>query len=253
MSALARSVLLTMALVYGTASSPSFANRGLDSQCYFPSVKSSSWTGGLVSQTCPMPLNDLLWQPGILTQGPWTHQPLCAADTADPGPDSKVCVFTDATRGLHGLSLITTPEQAARAAAVSVCLPSAGKPAADKFEPVPYEVIDIPGKGKGAVAKRHIAAHESIIIDDPVLLVDNIHGKTISPSLTGEMRTRAVEQLARPEAVLGLSALDNSDDTIVNNIFRANSFELEFGEAKYGALYPGISVSSSHTQKLPQI
>lgn len=194
-----------------------------------------------------MPLDNQSWQPAV-SQGPWTHQPRCATDTADP--NAKLCVFTDATRGPNGLGLITTPEQAAQAAAV-FRLPAVSL-APGKLETVAFEVVDIPGKGKGVVAKRHIPAHQSITIDQPVLLIDNIHGKTINAGLTAEMRTRAVEQLARPEAVLALSALKNSRENIVNNIFRANSFELGLGETKYGALYPGISVSPVSITRKPK-
>jgi len=98
-----------------------------------------------------------------------THRPLCSTyigtttTTTTTNRNDKVCVFTDATRGPKWLSLITTPEQAAKAAALF------HRPIARAWDPkeveqVSLKVVDITylERAKGWVASYTKNSRSSI-------------------------------------------------------------------------------------------
>jgi hypothetical protein len=99
-----------------------------------------------------------------LAYHPWTHPPFCIPPSpSSPNPSSPpFCVYTNAH---HNLSILTTPDSAS-----STLNPLLHPLAAPFFAPEklmlprPYEGLDVPGKGKGAVATRWIAKGMAILL-----------------------------------------------------------------------------------------
>ncbi|KAK4033058.1 hypothetical protein C8A01DRAFT_50298 [Parachaetomium inaequale] len=151
---------------------------------------------------------------------PWSHQPVCleaqAAEDHDSESVSADCVFTLATfRGNQGISVITTPDLAISLAeyfddsrvspGLRGQLARTGQNRED--EKAAYELRDLPGRGKGVVAKRGFAERETIMVGFPVLVIrlDFINGDHYP-----ERQKR--------------SMMNTSDGSRVNHNCRPNSF-----------------------------
>jgi len=193
--------------------------------------------------------NILLQQPSTCQPvTPWTHSPICATYRgADADATAEFCVYTLADHGSHGISVITGPEDAARLAYVVTTSHAKPSDANDAAFQVVYEVVQIPGKGKGVVAQEYIPAHEVIISDYPAILTHKQWGKFTAIETERDLECLAVEQLSNPEAVFSLSSGNKLKDSgrgkrRVRGILGVNSFELDIGEARYAAMYPIISV-----------
>ena len=136
------------------------------------------------------PLDDTTTTDDPSTWAPWTHRPVCINSTvlvAAPGADDgeriprvpeatrvgarRFCVYTNAHLGDGGLSVITTPEQAADSlhlfedpnlpAALYSASNGGGGGGTQR-----YEVVDMPEKGgKGVLATRAIRRFEPIILE----------------------------------------------------------------------------------------
>jgi hypothetical protein len=105
----------------------------------------------------------------------WTFPPRCISQTAKNGSSPRIdCLFTsNEFRNGHGTSLVTTTTSAAHLigfeAFVDKPVPDAAR-RRDSLGPA-YEILPVPGKGKGAVAKRMIRRGEIIMVDVPAVLI----------------------------------------------------------------------------------
>ncbi len=179
---------------------------------------------------------------------PWTHRPFCA--------DSDLCAYTDATAlGNRGISIVATPEIAASSLAVQDHAVGAAFPDASRmYDPVspPYEVRDIPGKGKGLVATQHISKDKIVMIDSAVMITPpKLSGLTTDEQMH-RLLHRAVDQLPDPTIVHGLARKDPSTASAVLDILRTNSFKIIVEEQPYMALFPNLSVSDYHLLGSPR-
>jgi len=184
---------------------------------------------------------------------PWTHKPYCI--TAADGP---WCVYTNAAvAGKHGLSIITTPEIA------SESLNLLEGHALDKFFPVtasksyperPYEVRDVPGKGKGAIATQRIEKDRVILIDYAMIMATVEYPADVSKEEVRDLLTTAVEQLPEPRRVFELSRkgrpTDNDEEdgegegvSEVEDFLFSNSFAVTVGGHQFMTLFPDLAVS----------
>jgi len=185
---------------------------------------------------------------------PWTHKPYCI--TAADGP---WCVYTNAAvAGKHGLSIITTPE-------ISESLNLLEGHDLDKSFPVtasksfperPYEVRDVPGKGKGAIATQRIEKDRVILIDYAMVMATVEYPSDVTKEEVRDMLTRGVEQLPEPGRVFELSRkgrpTDNDEGdgengegvSEVEDLLFSNSFAVTVGGHQFMTLFPDLAVST---------
>ncbi len=124
---------------------------------------------------CPVPIDESA-SSRPSSWSPWTHHPHCTNSTGG-GPHAKFCVFTNSHHGIRGLSMITTPQTAADSVDIlnEPILPSELPGSGNTWNasaPPLYEIVNIPGKGKGVVATRRIEKYETIMVDYASILVD---------------------------------------------------------------------------------
>ncbi len=200
---------------------------------------------------------------------PWTHRPLCInGSVRAPGDDGgsggagvarKFCVYTNSRHGIGGLSIITTPENAADNIDVlnEPVLPhipgnkewqekggSAGTNGGTTS--LPYEIVDLPGKGKGVVATRPIAKYETIMTDYASVLVSMEFPTAVGREQGYALLQTAADQLGDPARVLTLGrSMGSVAGHIIEDVLRTNAFHTELGggEAPHMVLYPLVSVS----------
>ncbi|KAK3690096.1 hypothetical protein B0T22DRAFT_481276 [Podospora appendiculata] len=135
---------------------------------------------------------------------PWTHRPQCVLVPKELS--KKYCAFTNSRHGFRGISILTTPETAAD------CMPGILDEAVISTRNesmMPYKIVDIPGKGKGVIATRHISQYEEFMLDYATFAVDISFASRV-PARTGHgLLHLAAMQLADPASVLELGQSNN--------------------------------------------
>jgi len=173
---------------------------------------------------------------------PWTHPLNCTAS------NPPYCVFTYAAAfsGPHGggVSIVTSqPAVSESAVLLADALAGPRDPRADDPDP-PYAVDDVPGKGKGVVARRLIRKGEVLMVDYVAVLGDVEFPGRVKRREGQELMRRAVAQL--PDAtrgmVLGLSRRYAAGTSVEEDVLWTNTFMQEVGGVKYMALFPQVSV-----------
>ncbi|KAK3321969.1 hypothetical protein B0H66DRAFT_638475 [Apodospora peruviana] len=170
---------------------------------------------------------------------PWAHKPYCVTTAPRRAGDQakKFCAYTNSRHGSRGLSLVTTPE----AAADSTVILDEYMPPYDVGEEKPFKVVEVPNKGLGVVATRHISRYEEIMVDYASLAVE-ITFASLVPAKTGyRVLHLAVDQLADPESILGLGKSNDLAADEIENVLRTNAFHTILGGMPHMALYPVVS------------
>ena len=197
----------------------------------------------LESGTCPAPDG---------RQSPWSHPPFCP-DPANKNIGGDVpddCVFTFATfRGNQGISLITSPETAASLASflddTSIPVSIRDHPSGTRTAPFwradqkPFEVRELAGRGKGVVAQRRLAQHETVMAGFPSLLVRHefLSSERFSESQKRQMLQRAANQLPAEtkEEILALARSRGGDP--IRDIIKTNALGVEVNDVGHMALF----------------
>ena len=111
----------------------------------------------------------------IAETGSWSHEPFCVRPTWDyeSNPDKVICVYTSSTfRNGRGITIITTPETAEEILESPAFSEPETLPEFQQDEdPAPYEAKVLPGRGLGLFAKREIKTGETILMDQPTIIV----------------------------------------------------------------------------------
>ncbi len=188
-----------------------------------------------IVNTCDLPLDDDV-KPYPAYISPWTHVPEC--DYSADVPGKKFCVYTNARHGARGLSLLVTPETAADSA--NYLNKPLNRPL---FDPSSLEIVDIPGKGKGVVARRRFKRYEQIMLDYASLVVDIALASEVPVEAGYSLLHTAVNQLSDPKSVLELGQSNDYSRDVVENVLRTNAFHTILGGEPHMALYPAVSVS----------
>ncbi|KAK0664542.1 hypothetical protein QBC41DRAFT_17815 [Cercophora samala] len=173
---------------------------------------------------------------------PWTHRPYCLEANEEPW-----CVYTNAAspKG-HGISIITTPEIAGSA------LNILEHPFDQKFFapeklylPRPYKVVDIPGKGKGAIATQKIEKGKAILVDHASIIAAAEYPSDVMREEVQDLLATAVHRLGNPEKVLGLSrkGREGEDEgaTEIEDLLLTNSFTVGIQGKEFIALFADLS------------
>ncbi|CAK7215222.1 hypothetical protein SBRCBS47491_002409 [Sporothrix bragantina] len=169
----------------------------------------------------------------LIQHTPWTQLPRCLQVK-----DLAACVYTR-----DGLSLVTTLDAASDAAAAVIELHKLSQ------QSLFYEVREIPGKGKGAVATRDIPRGTSIITELPLLLARlDLFGNETSPlphqDKLQHLLQGALAQLsmAEQQAVQNLAIFQRGSDTsFIEDVLRTNGLGVNVGGIAHTGLYPRIS------------
>ncbi|KAK0725480.1 hypothetical protein B0H67DRAFT_463373, partial [Lasiosphaeris hirsuta] len=179
---------------------------------------------------------------------PWSAPPHCPApsNAALGGELPTDCVFTHASfRGGEGLSLITTPELAA---SVAGFLDDAAVPSWLRDHPSraaeprrrPYVVKDLPGRGKGVVARQGFRKHEAVMVGFPVLFarLDFVNSAHFGESQIRRMFQRAVNQLSaeKKTEILALSRSTGGAD-LIRDVMKTNGFAIDIGGVQHMTLF----------------
>jgi hypothetical protein len=180
---------------------------------------------------------------------PWTHKPYCVQASETPW-----CVFTRASSpAAHGLSVITTPDEASTG--LNPLLHSLDAPffAPGKLlVPRPYEVVDIPGKGKGVIATRRIEKGMVVLVDYASILAVVEYPADVMREEVQELLRVAAAQLRAPERVEGLARQGGREEdedgvgkSLMEDVLLTNSFGVVVGGKEYMGLFADLAVSDT--------
>ncbi|KIW82136.1 hypothetical protein Z517_05163 [Fonsecaea pedrosoi CBS 271.37] len=179
-----------------------------------------------------------------LDDSPWSHRPVCT-EYLDELED-QLCVYTDATfSNGRGISIFTTPRIADEFATLLPfqdpdALSSRGinsNSDADR----PWYTAPIPGKGVGMLASRALQRGDLITAYTPYLLA---HMENVLSTPERERFLRiAVDQLpvASRDVYLNLAKIYGEPSVVVQDVVKANAFEMEVGGRMHLAVFPEAS------------
>ncbi|KAI1444129.1 SET domain-containing protein [Annulohypoxylon stygium] len=188
---------------------------------------------------CPQPVDGTTDRQPI-NWSPWTHPPQCIQ--GERSKTTKYCVFTNSQHGNGGISMITTPETAADSTDI---LNDSGythtKSFTDDDADAAFQVIDIPGKGKGVIARRHINRSEPIMADWASMIVDLNFPTSVKRAQGYRLLHIAIDQLLDPDMVLQLARSSSFSADIVEDVLRTNAFSYTLAGDSHMALYPKVS------------
>ncbi|OQV03011.1 SET domain-containing protein [Cladophialophora immunda] len=175
---------------------------------------------------------------------PWSHKPVCT-DFLDELGD-QLCVYTDATfSNGRGISIFTTPPIAQEFASLlpfqdPTALSSRGINLDDDVDR-PWYTTPIPGKGVGMLATRALQRGDLITAYTPYLLA---HMENVLSTSERERFLRiAVDQLpaASRDVYLSLAKIYGEPSVVVQDVVKANAFEMQVGGQMHLAVFPEAS------------
>ncbi|KAK4108499.1 SET domain-containing protein, partial [Canariomyces notabilis] len=160
---------------------------------------------------------------------------------------TSYCVFTNAkfqgpNRGVSIIEANSSQATAVLASTASLHVVSSGAPEVGNESP-PYQVQDIPGKGKGVVATRKISRGEVFMLDYAAVLVDTQMPSRIKRDQGRQLLREAIERLPAARKILDLarSSLDPDNVPAAEDVIKTNSFQVDIGGKGYMALFPEIA------------
>lgn len=179
------------------------------------------------------------------SSSPWTHPPYCIEDT-------EYCVFTKANfQGSNrGVSVIDVRSTNLTSTALTIASTSdlpASETAATETDSPPYEVRDIPGKGKGLVATRKIPRGQSFMVDYASIVADTQFPSRVKRDHGRRLLTEAIQRLPSADLILNLARSSPDPDKVpaAEDVMKTNSFSVDIGGKGYMALFPNIAVGVS--------
>jgi len=197
---------------------------------------------------------------------PWSHKPYCPSPSSS---EDNYCVFTSNTTGANGISLVTVSKTALEASDYLDEDPLSHFLTQKQAEhlyynPPPYSVEEIEGKGMGVVAKRLIKKYETFMIDQAAVAMELDIEKKVREAEVLEMLRIGVKRLRRPEVVRALSDKHGDDENeekkdrevkekivsreqlgkILDHIMTTNAFGTTVAGREFRGLFPLVSVSN---------
>jgi hypothetical protein len=172
---------------------------------------------------------------------PWSHPPVCTEILQSI--NDKLCVYTSTTFGNgRGISIFTTPVLAEQFAS----LPAFRNPLALLSQDIntptgTYRATSVPGKGIGMLASQPLGFGTRVTSHTPAFLA---YLETELSTLDREAWWRvAIQQL--PERLrkdfLALSTVYGDERVRVQDIVKANTFQIEIGGVNHLAVWPETS------------
>lgn len=176
---------------------------------------------------------------------PWSYAPICTEPFA--ALDAPLCIYTNATfANGRGISIFTTPSISESFAAQlpfhdDNVLAEYGINDPQGDDARPWYVKDLPGKGKGTMAKHELHRGDRITAYTPYILVH------MESELTIDEREKwlkiAISQLpaASQEHFFSLATIWNEEGYEVQGVIKANGFEMQVGGVMHVAVFPETS------------
>ncbi|KAK4141698.1 SET domain-containing protein 5 [Dichotomopilus funicola] len=113
---------------------------------------------------------------------------------------------------------------------------------------LPYELRDLPNKGKGLIATRPIPRGRIFMIDYPAVLADTKLPRHVKQAQGRELMAEAIGRLSTRgrEEVLGLARQNEDEERkkrvpVSEDVMKTNSFVVEVQGREYMALFPKIA------------
>jgi len=200
------------------------------------------------SQRCPLIVDDETG--GITGQWkPWTHRPTCAYPSN--ATESKYCVFSFAPfRGTSAIAFMTDPETAAETVSLLEDPDWNWEPWPPEDSSVwkkdpPWEIVDIPNKGKGVVATRKIREGGLLMRDSAVVIGMLRPPSTVATPHRQILLSRAFQQLPKKQQDEVMALATSKGGPILDDIMGTNIFGISLaGREGHMGLFPLISVGS---------
>lgn len=168
---------------------------------------------------------------------PWSYRPTCTGTL--PSIPSGLCVYTSTTFASgRGISLVTTPRTAEYAASLPAFQSQAQSTNAHSTL---WHAASIPGKGIGTLASQDLKSDSKILEYTPAFLA---YLEDELPTLARETLWRtAISQLPAPtrDDFLALVTIYNDPRVKVQDIVKANTFQLLLGAVNHLAIFPETS------------
>ncbi|KAK0613173.1 hypothetical protein B0T14DRAFT_384451, partial [Immersiella caudata] len=187
---------------------------------------------------------------------PWTHRPYC------PTEGAPFCVHTSTRFRRHGISYIAVPTDKAaemnektsirfvEVLLAGEALPddgrqSPGSTLAVEQKEKPYQVQDLPGKGKGVVATKRIQRGTVLMVEHAAVIADTLFPSRVKRAVGREMLQRAMARLGEEceGAILELakSSRDPEGVPAAEDLMKTNSFTVKISGNSHMALFPRVS------------
>ena len=177
--------------------------------------------------------------PSVSNFHPWSNKATCTDLLA--GISDNLCVYTNASfsKG-RGISIFTTPQIASHFNNLPVLQDATALTGINEATGAWY-TRSIPGKGIGMLASHSLKRGDLITAYTPILLV---YMESVLSTMEREKYLRvAVEQLPQSsrEAYYKLATIYGHAETIVQDVLKANTFEVEIGGHRHMAIFPETS------------
>jgi len=172
---------------------------------------------------------------------PWTHKPYCVKP--------ELCIYTDArVLGGRGVSVIASPEAVAGSFnllehVIGAPFPNVSKTYTGADGRPPYELREVPGRGRGLIATQKIPKDSVIMMDTAVMLAAVGFLDGISHDQRQALIDRAADQLADPDVVYSLAQKGTAGAFPSLDVLLTNSFTVLVDGSEYMGLFPHVSVS----------
>lgn len=194
-----------------------------------------------VSSTQYMFEDDISASVKVKEHAPWSYAPACTGVLQSI--DDQLCIYTSTSfSNGRGISIFTTPAAAAQFAS----LPAFHNPSAFSDLDVntnsgAWRASSLPGKGIGLIASRPLQFKDRITAYTPAFLA---YSEIELSILEREAWWRqAIEQLPKriKEEFLGLTVVYGDERVRVQDIVKANTFQVELGGVNHLAVFPETS------------
>jgi hypothetical protein len=204
----------------------------LTNQCWhespFLTVDLQTSLDGSHDRALPFPNNHL----------PWTNQPTCTDIL--PSIGEPLCIYTDDTfsKG-RGISIFTTPSLSAHFASLPAFQNLLSK---DVNKPTGvYRTQEITGKGIGVLASQSLQFGDLVTAHTPAFIA--YLESELSTLEREKIWRRAIEQLPSGlrDRFMTLSTVYGDPRVQVQDIVKANTFQLEVGGKRHLAVWPETS------------
>jgi hypothetical protein len=203
-----------------------------------------------VLSICPVPIDDV----STSHSGdffPWSYAPYCLNGTEIPSFSSRFCVFTSTQfRGNCGISFITTPELAASVVSAldDSCVPPrirdhpSGPLYTGDGRSKAYDIRDLRGRGKGAVARRQILRGEVIMALFPAIIIRADFPQALNMQQRRRILKRSLNQLPTDQQAVVLSLAHSTGGELIEDILHTNAYVIELNDVPHVALFNEGSV-----------
>ncbi|CAG8984139.1 hypothetical protein HYALB_00006242, partial [Hymenoscyphus albidus] len=173
------------------------------------------------------------------TNNKWTTKPICQHNAEN----QEFCVYTNTHYANNrGISFFTTPSIATKVLSLPAFTNPSLLDSANDFANAPWEVRNIPGKGKGLFATRKLERGDLILANTP-LGAYNTHAFTadpgLAPGLGYQYLRKTLEQLPEKSQESFLGAATHAEGDVVVERIKTNAYVGEIGGG--GAFYDIIN------------